>query len=363
MGQKEKGGSWDGIFLFFLLPTVSRCSIVLLHTLCFLHAAATALAKPPPPRSAIALSGEGELTPRDVHAKERGVGKKKKRPTMDALNPMTEAQRLQEEQEIRERDRKRQLEKEERERRAAREREEAERKRREEAERLLEEEKRRIKQEEEWRRLGTDTIQNLPPVPPSIVSDGLVQAWYLDDETSKPALRIASLKKGRKRDTPLVSLQQLKELGVVYFNINLNDFSIVKQLVKERLYKHTDEVHISQTCKDDTFLERWFQEHYNEDEQIRIVIDGSCYFDVRSKQDKWIRIHAKVGDLFVFAPGLYHRGTLDEDDYVALYRLFRDSPRFAPFFRSDARAESQKVRLNYLMSLKKGNVATELGFR
>ncbi|ESS68720.1 1,2-Dihydroxy-3-keto-5-methylthiopentene dioxygenase [Trypanosoma cruzi Dm28c] len=282
---------------------------------------------------------------------------------MDVFNPISEAQRLQEEQEILERDRKRQQEKEERERRAAQEKEAEERRKREEMERVIEAEKRRIKQEEEWRKLGTDIIQNLPPVPPSVVSDGLVQAWYLDDETSKPTLRTASLKKGKKRDTPPVTLQQLKDIGVIYYDINLNDFSIVRQLVKERLYKHTDEVHISQTCKDELFLERWFQEHFNEDEQIRIVIDGSCYFDVRSKQDKWIRIYAKAGDLFIFAPGLYHRGTLDEDDYVALYRLFRDSPRFAPFFRSDARAESQKVRLNYLMSLKKGNVAAEIGFR
>ncbi|KAH9577568.1 Acireductone dioxygenase ARD family [Trypanosoma melophagium] len=282
---------------------------------------------------------------------------------MDTLEPVNEAERLKEEAEIRERDRKRQQEREERERRVAAEREAEDRRRREEEDRRVEEEKRRRRQEEEWRRLGSDIIHDLPPVPPSVVADGLVEAWYLDDETSKPTLRIASLKKGRKRDTPPVTLQQLKELGVIYFNVSLSDFTVVKQIVKERQYKHTDEIHISQTCKDEQFLDRWFQEHYNEDEQIRLVIDGSCYFDVRSKQDTWIRIHAQTGDLFIFPPGLYHRGTLDEDDFVAIYRIFQESPRFAPFFRSDPRAESQKVRLNYLMSLKKGNVAAELGFK
>lgn len=281
---------------------------------------------------------------------------------MDGLTYESEAQRLQEEKEILEREKRRQREKEERERRAAEEKEAEARRRQLEGERAAEEERRRARQEEEWRRLGSDIIQDLPQVPPSVVNDSLVDKWYLDDETSKPALRIVSMKKGKKRGAPLPTLQQLKELGVVYFNVNLNDFSIVRQIVKERLYKHTDEVRISQTCKDEQFLERWFQEHYNEDEQIRYVVDGSCYFDVRSKQDKWIRIHAKMGDLFIFAPGLYHRGTLDEDDYVSLYRFFCDSPRFAPIFRSDVRAESQKVRLNYLMSLKKGSVATELGF-
>lgn len=277
----------------------------------------------------------------------------------------SEAQRLKEEQEIRERDERRRREKEELQRRVEAQQEEERRKREEEEQRRVEEEKRRRRAEEEWKRLGPDVIHELPPVPPPIKNDddpGAVEAWYLDDETSKPTLSTASLKVGRRKGAPKVTMKDLREIGVIVFSINLNDFSIVKQIVKERDYKHTDEVRISQTSKDDLTLERWFQEHYTEDEQLRLVTDGSCYFDVRSKQDKWIRIQATQGHLIIFPPGLYHRATLDEDDFVALFRGFQEAPRFIPTYRSDSRSETSKVRLDYLMNLKKGDVGSEMGF-
>lgn len=271
-----------------------------------------------------------------------------------------------EEQEIRARDEKRRKEEDERKKRAEADRLAEEKRQKEEKARRIEEERRRKKQEEEWKKLGSDIITPLPPAPPSCVDDSdpsSMKAWFLDDETSKPVLRVVSLKKGRKANAPKITLAQLRELGVIYYRINLNDFSVVNQIVKERLYKHTDEVRVSQTCKDDQFLERWFQEHFNEDEQIRLVTDGSCYFDVRSKNDTWIRLHAQAGDLIILAAGLYQRGTLDENDYCAQLRVFRDAQRFAPNWRSDKRADAHPARLQYLKMLKKGNVAAELGLK
>lgn len=268
--------------------------------------------------------------------------------------------------EKRERDLARQREKEEQMRKLEAERLEAEQKAEEERRRRIEEEKRKKKLEEEWKKLGSDVIQNLPPIPASIVDDkdpNSLKAWYLDDETSKAAYRTSSLKPGRKLDSPPVKLSQLRELGIIYYRINLNDFSIVNQIVKERQYKHTDEIKISQTCKDEQFLEKWFAEHCNEDEQVRLITDGTCYLDVRSKQDTWIRMHLQPGDLIVIAAGLYHRGTLDEDDYCAMFRIFRDAQRWAPLYRSEKRTETQSSRVQYLKTLKKGNVATDLGFK
>ena len=279
---------------------------------------------------------------------------------------MSAEQRAKEEAELKAREERRRKEEEDHKRQIEEDRKAEEKRAKEEKLRRLEEERRRLRQEEEWKRLGSDKIVPLAPVPPSCVDDQdpqALQAWHLDDETSKPTLRQLSLKPGKRRGTPKVPLQQLRELGVVFFRINLNDFSIVNQIVKERLYKHTDEIRVSQTNKDEQFLERWFVEHFNEDEQIRLVTDGSCYIDVRSKADTWIRVHCTAGDLVVFAPGLYHRGALDEDDYCAVMRLFRDSQRWAPIFRNEKRAENHPARLGYLKSLKKGNVAADGGFK
>ena len=275
-------------------------------------------------------------------------------------------QRAREEAEIRARDEKRRKEEEDRKRRAEEERKAEERKAREEKQKRIEEERRRQKQEEEWKKLGSDKILPLPPVPPSNVDDTdplNMQAWFLDDDTSKPTLRQASLRKGRKKDAPRVTLSQLRDIGVVYFRINLNDFSLVNQIVKERCYKHTDEIRLSQTAKDELFLEKWFVEHFNEDEQIRLITDGSCYFDVRSKNDSWIRLQCNAGDVICLAPGLSHRGTLDESDYCSIMRIFRDAQRWQPIFRTDRKADTNPVRLQYLKVLKKGSVAADMGFK
>uniref|UniRef100_A0A7R9WWZ5 Acireductone dioxygenase n=1 Tax=Craspedostauros australis TaxID=1486917 RepID=A0A7R9WWZ5_9STRA len=159
--------------------------------------------------------------------------------------------------------------------------------------------------------------------------------------------------KAANRQTPNVpaTVEMLRALGIQYWKMDADTFTYpvkavpwdpkdaldprLKSIRDDRGYSYADIISIRPDLLPgyDDKVKAFFEEHIHNAEEIRYILDGSGYFDVRDTSDKWVRIHIKKGDLMTLPEGIYHRFTCDETDYIKAMRLFIGEPIWTPFNR------------------------------
>ena len=172
------------------------------------------------------------------------------------------------------------------------------------------------------------------------------EAWYMVEG------EIDDQKKENRLDPNApVTAEAMRTLGIQYWKMDAENFEYpvkaipwdpkdavdprLKEIRDDRGYSYADiiTVHPDHLPGFDAKVKAFFEEHIHDAEEIRYMLDGSGFFDVRDTEDKWVRVHVKKGDLMTLPEGIYHRFTCDEKDYIHAMRLFIGQPIWTPFNR------------------------------
>lgn len=171
----------------------------------------------------------------------------------------------------------------------------------------------------------------------------MVRAWYMPENWTGDQ-RLAHM----TNPPQMIDMFTLREkTGVLYYQIpHVTDYlhdKILNTIKQERGYTFEDDLIINERKESPEF----YKEHTHADEEIRFTVDGSAYYDIRDRGDRWIRIEVVMGDLLILPAGIYHRFTPDSNNFVKIKRFFVGEPVWTPHDREDPNTERLPARQQY----------------
>lgn len=131
---------------------------------------------------------------------------------------------------------------------------------------------------------------------------------------------------------------QLAEEGIHYEALPLDAYQApLAALMEKNGYVTQDEVALRpDTPNLDAICAKFVDEHLHADDEVRFVLEGEGVFDIRSRDDRWMRVVVEPGDLIVVPAGRNHRFTLTESRAIRCARVFKDEAGWIPQYRDAA---------------------------
>lgn len=191
------------------------------------------------------------------------------------------------------------------------------------------------------------------------------EAWLMPDE-------VEDQKELNKLEPNVaITVADLRKIGISYWKMDADTFTYPiksvpwdpKDAVDPRLSKIRDDrgysyadiitVHPDHLPGYEDKVKSFFEEHIHDAEEIRFIVGGSGFFDVRDLEDRWVRVLVKKGDLITLPEGIYHRFTTDKTDMIHAMRLFIGQPIWTPFNRPCEEHPSRKKFVKAFIEEKK----------
>lgn len=147
-------------------------------------------------------------------------------------------------------------------------------------------------------------------------------SWLIEGET------------GRREGAP-IEAAELEREGVPSGFVPTEGWQAsIDALMADRGYRARDEVRLSPATEGlDAICAKFDQEHLHTDDEVRYVLAGEGVFDIRSSDDRWMRVVLHPGDFLVVPRGRHHRFFLGEARMIHAVRLFEDQAGWVPHYR------------------------------
>ena len=128
---------------------------------------------------------------------------------------------------------------------------------------------------------------------------------------------------------------ELAKVGVLHERLPVDDAQAALDGLKwARGYVEQDVIELRpDTPNLQVLRDKFKDEHLHRDDEVRFVLAGEGVFDIRSANDRWMRVKVEAGDLIVVPADLYHRFFLTERNEIRCVRLFKDAAGWVPEYR------------------------------
>jgi 1,2-dihydroxy-3-keto-5-methylthiopentene dioxygenase len=147
-----------------------------------------------------------------------------------------------------------------------------------------------------------------------------MQAYWLDDG-----------------ETATIPTETLAEEGVIYEYLGTEPADYQPKLDEyktARGYPTQDEVGLTPALENlDAICAKFDKEHLHTDDEVRFVLEGEGIFDIRSEDDRWMRVVVEPGDLIIVPADKHHRFLLTPSKTIRCLRLFQDQSGWVPVYR------------------------------
>lgn len=136
-----------------------------------------------------------------------------------------------------------------------------------------------------------------------------------------------------------ISAEELNAQGVTYERF-ATDETIYKEplekVMKERGYVTMDQVKMWPEMQNfDALCQKFVGEHLHIDDEVRFVLGGAGVFEIRSLDDRWMKVTVEPSDFILVPANRFHRFYLTEAKNIHCVRLFKDQSGWTPLYRQD----------------------------